>query len=257
MSPERIAEHRRSVEHCGVAVVDTPEAMLGRIDAVLIHSLAGDAHLERARPFLQAAVPTFVDKPFACTYRDAAAIVDLANAHGVALFSSSALPFAEEILDFAKRRPALGELVGLLAYGPDHRADGNPGLFHYGIHTVAILYALMGAGCFEVTSIAGADGQTVTGRWHDGRLATLRGGRSGSTAYGFVAFCERGVWSQSISTRFAYRNLCRAIVDSLRDGNPAVDHATTLEITRFILAAHRSADANGAAVRLDSISEQN
>lgn len=253
MAPERIEIHRPIVARCGVEIVDSPDAMIGRVDAVLIHSLAGDAHRERARPFLDAGLPTFVDKPFACGVADARAMIDLARERGAMLFSSSALPFADEILDFARREALLGPILGCVTYGPDHQAAGNPGLFHYGVHAVSILYALMGPGCTAVSSMNGEHGQTATGRWSDGRLGTVRCGRTGATAYGFIAYCERGVWPQAVSTRFAYRNLCLAIVASLRDRKPAIDPEIALEITRFIVAAHASAAAAGVEIRLETL----
>lgn len=157
MAPERIAGFREQVSACGVDIVDTPDALIGRIDAALILSLSGSAHLERARPFLEAGIPTFVDKPFTCNVGDAEEIVRLADKNRTTMFNSSALPFAEEIETFRARAPQIGPLHGVVAYGPAHRAPGNPGLFHYGIHAVSILYSLMGPGC-ESVAFVGNDG---------------------------------------------------------------------------------------------------
>ena len=72
---------------------------------------------------------------------------------------------------------------------------------------------------------------------------------TGSTAYGFVAFCDAGTISKSVSTRFAYRNLCRAILKSFESATPAVSHESNLEVVRFILAAQASEEQNGATIR--------
>lgn len=254
MAPERIAGFTQQVSACGVDIVDAPDALIGRIDAALVLSLCGSAHLERARPFLEAGIPTFVDKPFTCSVRDAEEIVALAGRQGTMMFNSSALPFAEEIEAFRARAGQFGPLHGAVAYGPAHRGTGNPGLFHYGIHAVSILYSVMGPGCESVRFVGNDGADLVTCRWNDGRLATLRGARNGSTAYGFLAFGENGVVNQPVSARYAYRNLCRRIVDSVTTGQPAIPNSESIEIVRFIAAALESEKRGGETIALASLS---
>src|SRR3990172_6531550 len=110
MAPERIAGFARQVAACDVEIVATPDELMGRVDAVLILSLCGQAHLERAAPFLKAGIPTFVDKPFTCSVADAVSLINLAEEHRTLLFSSSALPFADEVRAFEERRRELGAL---------------------------------------------------------------------------------------------------------------------------------------------------
>lgn len=253
MSPERIAGFAEQVAACGVRLVDSPTEMIGQIDGVLVLSLCGAAHLERVRPFLEAGVPAFVDKPFACDFADATDMVALATKHNTLLFNSSALPYAEEIQQFRAKQNDYGALCGAMAYGPAKRAAGNPGLFHYGIHAVSILFALMGPGCRQVSTVFTDGAEVATAEWYDGRIGALRGTRTGATAYGFLAFCENGVIHQPVSTRYTYRNLCRKIVESFSTGRADVDNRQSLELVRFVLASLESESLGGVPVSLDSI----
>lgn len=252
MAPERIAAFRDAVVGCGVTLVDDPLQMLGQVHGVLVLSLGGDAHLRRARPFLEAGLPVYVDKPFACTLADAEQMMDLAARHHTCVFGSSALRYAEEVLRFQQARVA-GHVHGVVSYGPAKRAAGNPGLFHYGIHATELLYALMGPGCQQVSTTFAEDSEVVTGLWTGGRTAALRGARVGATGYGFLAFCEHGIVHERVSTRYAYRNLCRAIVASFEARRPAVDPELTVELTRFVLAALLSEQRNGQVVALSEV----
>ncbi|MEX2288640.1 MAG: Gfo/Idh/MocA family oxidoreductase [Planctomycetaceae bacterium] len=253
MAPERIAGFTQQVARCGVRLVDSPAEMLGQIDGVLVLSLCGSAHLERVRPFLETGVPSYVDKPFACSYADALEMVRLAQKHETVLFNSSALPYAEEIERFRSQQADHGTLHGVVSCGPAGRAAGNPGLFHYGVHATSILFALMGQGCDRVVTTYSVDAEVVTGIWRDGRIGTVRGNRRGSTAYSFLAFCERGVIHQPVSSRYAYRNLCRKIVESFSRRKADVPIALPLEITRFVLASLESESRQGEPIELDSI----
>jgi hypothetical protein len=143
-----------------------------------------------------------------------------------------------------------------VSYGPAKRAPGNPGLFHYGIHAAEVLFTLMGPGCTQVVTSYTDGAEVVTGQWSGGRVATLRGQRAGSTAYGFLAFCDRGIIHQPLTTRYAYRNLCRQMVETFRTGKPTIPAPETLEIVSFIEAASRSEAAGGAPVPCASVSEE-
>src|SRR6476661_3554281 len=71
MSPERIPGFKSEMEKLGVPLVDKPTDMIGKVDGMLIESLEGAAHFHRARPFLEAGIPCFIDKPFTCGSADA------------------------------------------------------------------------------------------------------------------------------------------------------------------------------------------
>ena len=250
MMPERIAGYARQMAKWDIPLVDDPRQMIGRVDGMLIESVQGSQHLERARPFLEAGIPCFIDKPFANSVADAEAIVRLAEKHGTVVFSSSSLRYAPEVTTYLADEKK-GKLVGTLAYGPAHLHPGNPGLLHYGIHAVEMLYALMGAGCDRLTATHEAGVDVVTGHWSDGRVATVRGLRAGrSSLFGFVAFTNRGVFPVAVSTRYIYRELLKQIVRFFQEKKPPVPPSETVEIIRFITAADRSTAAHGSPVPL-------
>ena len=85
---ETIDEYVEKLQGFGIEMVDAPEDMIGKVDAVCVESQSGYVHLERATPFLKAGIPCFVDKPFACTVEDARAMADVAKANNAALFVS-------------------------------------------------------------------------------------------------------------------------------------------------------------------------
>ena len=245
MSPERVSGFVSQARDCGVEIVDSLEAMKGRVDAMLVLSVCGSDHLSGARPFLEAGIPTYVDKPFACSLHDALEMLRLAKEHNALLYHTSALPFAAEVVEFRQRFERRGPVHGAISYGPAKRHARNPGLFHYGVHSVALLFELMGGGCESVANEFTEGAEVATGRWTDGRIGTLRGNRRGATGYGFLAFCENGVVHRTVSTRYAYRNLCESIVDAFETGTPPVSHERNLEEMRFILAAMQSEQSGG------------
>jgi virulence factor len=250
IDPKRIVEYTKEMQKLGVPLVDRPEEMIGKVDGMMIESQQGGPHWGRAKPFLEAGIPCFVDKPFACSSEDARNMAKLAAKKNVPIFSSSSLRFAPELVQFMSSAKH-GKIHGALAYGPSPLHDLNPGLFHYGIHAVEILYTVMGGGCDRVTCAHEKDADVVTGHWKDGRVATVRGIRAGKSDYGCLAFTEQGVLPVPIGTQYIYRELLKNVVQMFKSGKAPLDIHVTVEIVAFIEAALRSSHNHGNSVKLE------
>jgi predicted dehydrogenase len=216
---------------------------------MLIESQEGTPHWERARPFLEAGIPCYIDKPFTCSVDHARKIIDLAERKRVPVFSSSSLRYAPELVAFVKDGTH-GKILGAAAYGPASEHERNPGLFHYGIHAVEILYTLMGPGCDRVSCVYEKGAEVATGHWKDGRIASVRGIRAGGGDYGAIAFTEKKVLPVPIGTAVIYRELCKKIVEMFATGKSPLDPHVTLEIVGFIESAHKSAMNHGAGEKV-------
>jgi predicted dehydrogenase len=248
LSPERIAGFTDQMKKFGVPLVDKPEEMIGKVDAMLIEAVDGTVHYQRAKPFLEKGIPCFVDKPFTCSTADARKIIDLAEKNKTIVFSSSSLRYSPEVVEYVADEKK-GKLVGCVVYGPATLSpipERNAGLYHYGIHGVEILYTLMGPGCQRVTCVHEKGVDVVTGRWKDGRVATYRGLRDGAKPYGFVGFADKGVKTVTVGAGVIYRELLKKVVETFETKKSAVDPAITLEIMAFIEAANTSGANHGA-----------
>jgi virulence factor len=248
LSPERIAGFTEQMKKFGVPLVDNPAGMIGKVDGMLIEAVDGTVHYERARPFLEAGIPCFIDKPFTCSVADARKVLELSEQKKAPVFSSSSLRYAPELVEFVAD-PQPGKLVGCTVYGPCSLSplpDRNAGLYHYGIHAVEMLYTLMGPGCARLTCTHEKGVDVVTAQWKDGRVATVRGIREGAAPYGFVAFSEKGVKAVPVGTGVIYRELLKKIVEFFQTKKSPVPPAVMLEIVAFIEAANKSAANHGA-----------
>ncbi len=234
----------------GVEIVDSIDALLPKVDVILLESVDGRPHLEQIKPVLKAGKPVFIDKPVAGTLADAIQIYDLAKQHKVPVFSSSSLRFAPEVADI-KKNEKLGDLLGCLTYAPCALEPHHPDLFWYGVHGVEALYALMGTGCESVSRVQTKDTEVVTGVWKDGRVATFRGIRAGKSDYGMVVFGSKGIESSKISS--GYDPLLIEIVKFFRGGPAPVSAAETVEMFAFMEAADESKRQNGASVKLADV----
>ncbi|WP_353185796.1 Gfo/Idh/MocA family oxidoreductase [Parapedobacter lycopersici] len=243
----RIPGYIDEVKKLGVEVVDSIPALLSGVDAVLLETNDGRLHLEQALEVFKAGKPVFIDKPIAASLADAQAIFDAAATHGVPVFSTSSLRYAEKIAEI-RSGALIGPVTGAATYSPAPIEPTHPDLLWYGIHGIEMLYALLGTGCERVTRVYSDGTDIVVGTWSDGRVGTFRGIRSGRTGYGGTAFGEKG--QAAIGEYGGYIPLLYQIVDFFDSGIPPVDSKETLELVAFIEAADESRKRGGASVPL-------
>lgn len=253
IAPELIAGYTEQLRDYGVQIVASPETLLGQIDAVLVESQDGSVHLDHALPFIEAGIPTFVDKPFTTSVSAARRLVTAARRKAVPLMSASALRYTPEVVTIQTQQAEFGTITGCDAITPALQHPRNPGLFHYGVHGVEMIYALMGTGCAGVRCISSADSDLVIGRWADGRLATVRGVRRGAYGFTLSAVQEKQVSAMKIDGRYFYREMLKQVVAMVETGRSPVALEELVEVVAFQEAALRSSERDGTEVLLTEL----
>jgi predicted dehydrogenase len=248
-SVSRVAGYTDTLRGMGVEIVPSIDALVERVDAVLLESNDGRVHLEQAVPVLAAGRRLFIDKPMAASLADAIAIFRLAEHHRTPVFSASSLRFGTTTQ--AVRSGSIGDVLGCDVYSPMVIEPTHPDLFWYGIHGCEALFTVMGTGCQTVrrTSTVGSD--LITGVWDGGRIGTYRGLRAGHRSYGGTVFGATGV--APVGESSGYRPLVVEIVQFLRTGAPPVLERETVELLAFMEAADESQRRDGATVAVADI----
>lgn len=245
-SADRIEGFTKQVSDMGVEIVPSIDALLKKVDAVIMNSVDGRVHLKQATPVLEAGIPLFVDKPITASLEETKQLIALSKKTGTPFFSCSTLRFCKEVIDLKKE-----DVVGCVAYSPCKLDPTHPDLFWYGIHGVETLFTVMGPGCKSVqrTQVDGVE--IVTGVWEDGRVGTFRGIRDGAAGYGVLVFGKKDIGLTKI--RAGYDLLVVEIVKFFRTKEAPVSPEQTLEIVAFMTAADMSRDANGKTILMDSL----
>jgi len=256
-STSRVPAYTEEVKKHGVEIVDSIEALVAKVDAVLLETNDGRPHLEQILPVLRAGKPVFIDKPIAGSLTDAVAIFEAARHYKVPVFSSSSLRYSSGAQAIRKGEK-VGEVRGCDAYSPCSLEATHPDLFWYGIHGVETLFTVMGEGCETVSRSSTPGVDLAVGVWKGGRVGTFRGIRSdaggGSAGYGGTAFGTKAV--APIGSYEGYRPLLVTIVQFFRDGKVPIAESETLEIYAFMEAADESKRQGGASVKLATVLEK-
>jgi predicted dehydrogenase len=251
-SRDRVAGYtKRLRDEFNVEIVDSIEALLPKVDVVLLESVDGRPHLRQALLGFKAGKPVFIDKPVAGSLADALEIFELARKYKVPCFSSSSLRFSPGIAG-TRNDPKVGNVLGCDVYGPCELEPHHPDLFWYGIHGVETLFTVMGTGCQAVARVHTADADLATGVWNDGRVGTFRGMRKPkAVGYGGLVFGTKGV--APLGRYTGYKPLVEEICKFFTTGRAPVRAEETLEIFAFMEAADESKRQGGAPVTLASV----
>jgi predicted dehydrogenase len=250
-SRDRVAGFTKQLkDNYQVEIVDSIDALLGKVDVVLLESVDGRPHLDQAFPVLKAGKRVFIDKPVAGSLADAIAIFDLAAKYKVPCFSSSSLRFSPGIAGM-RDNPQLGKVLGCDAWGPCALEPHHPDLFWYGVHGIEELYTIMGTGCDKVSRTHTRDMDVVVGTWKDGRIGTYRGLRRGKYDFGAIVFGSKN--NLPAGPYAGYQPLLEQICKFFRTGRPPVRAEETIEIFAFMEAADESKRQGGTPVALADV----
>lgn len=234
----------------GVSILDSAEAVAEQSDAVLLMSVDGRVHLELFKKIAPLGKPVFVDKPFAVSSKDAEEMFAIAARYQVPLMSCSSLRYAEE-LETELLRGKDDVILGADCYGPVEFEPPLPGYYWYGIHTVEMLYRIMGRGCVSLTVTGNEHYDSIVGVWQDGRIGTIRGNRKGNWQYGALIHRTEGTGFVDVSYdgKPIYAGMLEKIMHMFQTGQSAIEADETLEIIRFLECANESRHS-GATVHL-------
>jgi hypothetical protein len=225
-------------------VPDIP-TLCQKVDAILLESVDGRVHLEQAKQVIAARKPMFIDKPLAATLEDAREIARLAAEANVPWFSSSSSRFGGMATSMK-----FNDTTNVITWGPSPPEKLFPlDLAWYGIHSIELLYTLMGTGCDEVRRVVAGDTDVIVGRWKDGRTGTVYALHQ-SRSSGAVVFRPKTVVQSEPRMGGGYAPLLKEIVKFFQTGVSPVSTQESLEIFAFMDAAQRSKNADGRPMRL-------
>ena len=122
----------------GVEAVGDPRDMIGHIDGMIIDDVTAiSLYPVLARPFLEAGIPTFVNRPFATSLAKGREMVETAAQHGTALLSASTWEFSEGAGDLRAKAADLPDIKGYVAH------NSMSDYYSHGLHGVWFVHAAL------------------------------------------------------------------------------------------------------------------
>ncbi|MBN1491907.1 MAG: Gfo/Idh/MocA family oxidoreductase [Phycisphaerae bacterium] len=233
---------------CIPNVVEKPEDVIGQVDAVVIPTDRGWEHVDRVRPFVEAGLPVFVDKPLVDSEPALRQFVAW-RAEGKPFLSSSCMRYSREYADCRRRLAEVGELR-LITMTMAKTWE------RYGIHGLEGVYPLLEpGGWLSVANSGTPDANIVHARHACGAEIVLATIADLYGAFGCVNLYGTKGWlgAQFKDTFSAFKAQLVAFVEYLRTGGEPFAFDETVELMKIIIAGIRSRDEAGRTVNLSEI----
>lgn len=148
-------------------IAEKPEDLIDKVDAVMVVFRHGDLHAEYALPFIEAGIPTWIDKPFTIKIDEAKKLVEAAEKHNTLLTGGSTCKYAYDVLmlkNSVENSGAGNVLSGVLNFPGDLSSEYG-GLFFYGGHMAEMLMTIFGYDVKSVTTTVKNENVIATARY--------------------------------------------------------------------------------------------
>jgi hypothetical protein len=223
-------------------VVDRATDVIGHVDAVVIATDIGSEHVERARPFVEAGLPVFIDKPLADTEADLTQFAAWVAA-GKPILSSSGMRYAKEFLPWRLSTRDLGELRLVTATTPKSWEA-------YGIHALEGLYPILGPGFLTVRNTGTAERNVVHITHARGVDVLVVASADMFGGFGLLQLVgtKGRVQTAFADTHFAFKAQLAAFVDWLRTGVAPYPFIETVELMKLVIGGIESRRRGGAEI---------
>jgi len=228
-------------------VVERPEHVIGDVDAVIIATDKGHEHVSRCRPFVEAGLPIFVDKPLVDSEQDLATFSRWVG-EGAPIMSSSCMRYCKEYLPYRASTHELGEIRFASITTPKSWE-------RYGIHALEGVYPILGPGFISARNTGSLERNIVHLKHRCGAdvvvvvTADMYGG------FGILQLCGASGQAHAVmaDTFYAFKAQLAAFVEYLRTGARPFPFSETQELMKLVIAGIRSREEGGREVMLDEI----
>ena len=225
-------------------VVDNLEDMIGQVDAVILSRDDPENHVSMARPFINAGIPIFIDKPLAATTEDLAYFSEQV-ANGKLIVSCSSMRYATEARTAKNEFALLGPLELAIAVG-------KKDWIRYGVHMLEALFMLLDDPLpVAVTHIGKDKKDIVCVEFENGFKATIHLFMDISPTFQISIFGQQGWRLIEMKNSYSmFRDNIIEFIRSVREGKSLLDFYKTERIIRTLIAATDSLKQNGKIIHL-------
>ena len=250
----------------GAEIVESFDEMVDKVDGVYVDNQRAVAYnYKLARPYLDAGIPTFVNRPFADSIEKARDMIERSNKNNTPLMTASSYEFLEAVY-LAKRQVKLNEITGFDAYNmcSDYYSHGVHGLWWAhaiaggGIAAVSLKCNDWRKSCGSVASAVFKDrgsGQFV-GRIHEGYMPDVGGRCAIKFQPGDQVFSNQPA-NELTSDRFLWLPMQLSIQQMFETGEMPQTREEILEKNKLFIGAFYSMfELGGKVIDLDDIPEE-
>jgi hypothetical protein len=231
-------------------IVNYPEDVIGQVDAVIIPTDIGAEHVQRCRPFIEAGLPIFIDKPLVDSEADLQQFSRWA-ASGARILSTSSMRYCKEFMPYRTSTHNLGAIRFATVTTPKSWE-------RYGIHALESIYPILGPGFISVRNTGTVERNIVHLKHSCGADVIIAAITDMYGAFCTLQLCGTVDHATAMiqDTFYAFKSQLAAFIEFVRSGELPFPFSETQELMKLIIAGIRSREEGGREVFLEEISAE-
>lgn len=223
-------------------ITDSLEQMASEVDAVLLTRDDPENHVMMAKPFIEAGLPVFIDKPLAATFED----LDYFSrqvAAGKFIMSCSSQRYANEIRIVKQDLASLGEIQLVTAVG-------KKDWIKYGVHLMEGIFSLLNDPAITAVEHNGENGKDIVHfETAAGIHINLHLFMDIVGTFQISVFGKNGWRIIDIKNSYSmFRDNIIEFTRSVQEGRPRLDFSKTENIIRGLITATESLKQGGQKI---------
>lgn len=227
-------------------VVSDLNDMIGAVDAIILGRDDPENHVEMARPFIDADIPIFIDKPLAANRKDLQYFKEKIE-EGKFIFSCSSMRYAAETQLARSIIDSLGptQLV---------TATGKKDWIKYGVHMLEAVFAVLDDPApVSVWSVGEKNKEVVHVEFENGIVATFHLFMDISSVFQVNLYGTHDYYNYQLSDSYAmFSHNLDVFVEGLRRGHSLLPFKKTYQIINTVISALESQES-GQKINLKSL----
>lgn len=229
----------------GIEHIDAnPEDMTGKVDAVLLSRDDPENHVQLAKPFIEAGIPIFIDKPLAISYEDLEYFAEQNN-KGRLIMSCSSMRYSNECRTAKTEAAALGKIELVTA-------TGKKDWVKYGVHLLEAVVALLDDPKPAYVKNVGKTHKDVVHIEYDNGVQVVISVFSDiAPTFQITLFGQNGWKLVDIRNSYSmFRDNIIEFIRSVQEGRSRLEFEKTKNIIRTLIAGKESLEQGGRTIDL-------
>jgi hypothetical protein len=225
-------------------IVDNIEDLIGKVDAVLLARDDPENHKEMAKPFIEANVPIFIDKPLAFCRKDLDYFTEQVKA-GKFIMSSSALRYSAGNQTQKDKLETVGNVKLVTAVGAKD-------LRKYAVHYLEGMIAFLGDPKVNAVKHVSSSGKDILYLEFENDIIATVHVFKGIAGGELNIYGDKGVLRVNHGGAYvSFRSQLIEAVKSFKLGEPRIDFSKTYNVIRTLVAARESLESNGKKMKVN------
>jgi predicted dehydrogenase len=218
--------------------------MIGEVDAIILARDDAEGHREIAKPFIDAGIPIFIDKPL-CSTQDDLDYFTAEIAKGKLIMSCSSMRYAAECMIAKTDLPSLGKIELITAVG-------KKDWIKYGVHMLEAIFSILDdPKPISVINSGKPDAAVVTINFENGLPVVINLFMDISGTFQLSIFGQQNWKLYEVKNSYAmFRDNIIEFIRSVQEGRARLDFNKTIQIIKVLMAGEESLKQGGKLINI-------